>query len=138
MRHMFLLGSGLNLDAIHENTCTTLRFYGLTDAEIRQLVPVLKKNKSAREFYIDWENLSDEQVALFINGKITCCARNFVLNMPLLYPKEPFIVACEKGLWSLSSFGLKTFVMYARKSMAKVISSTSGGKLWVVIVDIPV
>ncbi len=110
-RHLFLLGSGLNLDAIHENACTTLRFYGLTDAEIRQLVPVLKKNKSTKEFYIDWENLSDDQVALFINGtNHPAVLANFVSNMPLLYPKgSPFIVACEKGLLELVKFWVENF-----------------------------
>ena len=110
-RHLFLLGSGLNLDAIHENACTTLRFYGLTDAEIRQLVPVLKKNKSTKEFYIDWENLSDDQVALFINGtNHPAVLANFISNMPLLYPKgSPFIVACEKGLLELVKFWVENF-----------------------------
>ena len=110
-RHLFLLGSGLNLDAIHANTCTILRFYGLTDAEIRQLVPVLKKNKSAKEFYIDWENLSDEQVALLINGtKHPAVLESFVRDIPLLYPKaNPFIAACEKGLVELVKFWVENF-----------------------------
>jgi hypothetical protein len=111
VHHLLELGSGLNLDAICANTVKTLRFYNLSEAEISKLVPVLKNNTSAEEFFIDWENMSDLEVHMFVNEtKHEAVLQSYIANIPFQYPKgTPFIIACEKGLLEVVRYYVEHF-----------------------------
>ena len=111
IHHLLELGSGLNLDAINANSVKTLRFFNLSKVEINQLVPVLKNNTSAEEFYIDWENMTDMEVHLFVNEtKHDAVIQSYINNIPVQYTKgTPFIIACEKGLLEIVRYFIEHF-----------------------------